>query len=192
MQRIAEWRGGTPENWGSWRPGYGVEDADRVAAMLADGEAAQVRVREAVLTIDQERARDQVLSLGIWVPDRSTGEVAADLLLFLAPTESGAPTTAAEVFETQKRKPRQRGVKLYHYDVSVAEVNAGEAVIATRSYADKKTKQVLTTVEWTVIPPDSRELLFLVMTTPYAALAESLADQSVVIVNQLAVDLEQA
>lgn len=191
VQRIAEWYGGTPEGWGSWFPGRGPEEADRVAQLLADGEAAQARVRETVLALDAARIEADILSMAIWVPDRTTGEAAADLNLLIMRTDSGAPTTAAEVFETQKRKPRQRGVKLYHYDASISEVNAGEAVIATRSQADKKTKQVITTVEWTVIPPDSRELLYLVMTTPYAALAETMADQSVVIVNQLAVDLEQ-
>ncbi|WP_448061171.1 hypothetical protein [Cellulomonas hominis] len=191
VQRIAEWYGGTPDGWGSWFPGRGPEEADRVAQLLADGEAAQARVRETVLAFDAARIEADILSMAIWVPDRTTGEAAADLNLLIMRTESGTSTTAAEVFETQKRKPRQRGVKLYHYDVSISEVNAGEAVIATRTHAGKKAKQVVTTVEWTVIPPDSCELLLLVMTTPYAALAEMMADQSVVIVNELSVDLEQ-
>lgn len=192
VQKMADWDGGVPERWASWFPGRGVEEAGRVAGVLADEEQAQARVREAVLAFDANRGDGAVLSLGIWVPDPTTGEAVAAMRLELLAGEPGRATTVAGVFEAQRRQPRVRGIKMFHHDAAPAEVNAGDAVIVTRTYAPRKTGQVVTSVEWTVVPPDCQDGLLLIMSTPYAAMAEAMADQSVIIVNLLTVTLEPA
>jgi hypothetical protein len=187
--QIVDWALDASPEWGSWRPGRGPDEADGVAARLSDGDAARALVREAVLAFDAEDHPGAVLTSALWVPDRTTGQPYGVLrveLLVDAPGEH----TSAESFAADARRPaRRRGYKVFHQDVATTEVDAGPAVIATVTYAEKQTRQVVTVVRWTVFPPGADEAVQLEFSTPLAEVAEALAQQSIAVVNTLRVTL---
>lgn len=189
-QQIVGWTLGVSPTWGGWRPGHGAEDAEGVAQRLADGPAAQDRVRAAVMAFDAG-ARDvaaSVLQLAVWVPDRSTGEVYGTMALELRV----GVTTPADYLASVRKPARDRRVKVFHHDSAPAEVEAGPAVVVTRAQADRGSRVVLNEIEWTVFPPGSSEALQLAFGTPVAEFAQALADESAAAVNRLSVTLGQA
>ncbi|MDM8084499.1 hypothetical protein QUV83_06975 [Cellulomonas cellasea] len=189
-QQIVGWKLGVSPTWGGWQPGEVPVDADAVAERLADGPAAQDRVRAAVQAVDAEmrEAKAALLQLGVWVPDRSTGEVYGTMVLEL---RVDAPS-AADFLAAVRKPPRDRSVKVFHHDSAAAEVDAGPAVVVTRAQADRKTRVVLNEIEWTVFPPGATDAVQIVFGTPVAEFAQALADESVDTVNRLTVTLGQA
>jgi len=188
--RIDEWRLGFHDTWGGWKPGTGAEIADRLAAELADGTEAQARAREGIEAVDSryDPTSSVMYASAVWVPHRETGQVYAFMEMELL-VGSMSPE---EYLARNRRPPRDRSIKLFHHDIAPGEVNAGPAVIGTRSFADKKTKSVWTSIHWTVFPPGAVEALELSFATQVAAYAQTMSDESVKLVNSLSVTLGSA
>ncbi|MGN8244381.1 hypothetical protein ACTHAM_001284 [Cellulomonas soli] len=188
--QIIGWSLGVTETWGGWAPGGGAAAADAVAEKLADNPIARDRVRATVLAIDSGAAGLPGIGLqfGVWVPDRASGEVHANMAMELV---VGA-TTAEDYLKMVRKPPRDRQYKVFHYDTAPAEVVVGPAVIVTRARADRKTKLVTNEIEWTIFPPGSSEVIQMLFLTPVAAFAQAMADESVDMANRLSVTLGQA
>ncbi|MDM7855108.1 hypothetical protein [Cellulomonas alba] len=173
-----------PDRWQSWRPGEGAARADEIAAALGEGEQAQARVREAVLAFDGAQ-EGMVVENGIWVPDPSSGEALGRFSIEVLVAPPGQYVTAEEYLRSAQRKPRQRGVKVFHYEAVGGETPAGPAVLVTHTIAPRRGGQVVISAEWTVFPPGADESLQLLFTTPISAVADALGEQSVLVVNGL-------
>lgn len=186
-QQVVRWELGTGATWGGWQPGHGEAEADALARRLADTPDAQDRVRTAVLTFDAGSAAVQalLLRLAVWVPDRASGAVLGTMAVELR-VEAPSP----EAYLRSVRKPaRDRLVKVLHHDSAPAVVAAGQAVVVTRAYRERKTDIVLDEIEWTVFPEGSSDAVQLVFSTPRADFAQQLSDESADIVNRLSVTL---
>lgn len=185
MTQIAGYELGLPEGWRGWRPGQAAEVADEVAAALADGEAAQARVRQAVAEFDRAPVEGMLLQLGVWVPDRSTGETVASLHVELL--VGGA--TRDEFLRSVEKPPRQRAAKVFQYNASPAETNAGPAVVVAHAIAPRRGGQVVLTYEWNIFPTGASESMLLSFSTPLSAVADAMGEQSAKIANMLSVTL---
>ncbi|MGY4644813.1 hypothetical protein [Cellulomonas sp. URHB0016] len=187
---LADYTLGAPEDWGGWTPGNGLAEADEVAELLADGDAARARVREAVLTFDKGLGDDRaVLNAAVWVPDRATGELGAFLRVDLL--ELGGQT-ADEWLRTQRRPRRERGVKVFHWSTDLREMPAGQASVVVRTWAHERTKVVVADVVWTLFPDGSSQGLQLEFTAASPELADTVGHQSVTVVETVNVVLEDA
>jgi len=185
MRQITSWDLGAQVEWSGWDPGTGAAEADRIVAQLATTPPARDRVRLAVTAADRASSEPACVLVALWVPDATTGEPLADLTATLIGTEPGQVLDADEIAAGFARPSRTPGAKVLHHDTARTEVDAGAAVVVTRTVATRATRQVLVTVEWTVVPPDSADGMQLVFSTPYSAIAERMADESVAIVNAL-------
>ena len=188
--RIDDWELGLHDTWGGWKPGTGAASADRLAAKLADGAEAQARAREGIEVVDSayDPSVSFLFAYGVWVPHRETGQIYAVLEMELLV----GSMTPEEYRAGASRPRRDRSIKLFHLDTALAEVNAGPAVITTRSFAHKRTKSVWSAIKWTVFPPGAVEALALTFATQVAEYAETMADESVTIANSLSVTLGAA
>jgi len=175
-----------PDHWQSWRPGEGAARAEEIAAALGEGEQARARVRESVVAFDGSH-EGMVVQSGIWVPDPTSGEAMGQFTMELLVPPPGGPVTAEQYLRSAQRKPRQRGVKVFHYEAVGGETPAGPAVLVTHTIAPRRGGQVVISAEWTVFPPGADESLQLLFTTPISAVADALGEQSVLVVNGLAV-----
>ena len=189
-EKIKDYRIGAPPTWGSWVPREAAGHVDAVAEKVATGEAAQARVREAVLLFDATVPVDTApLTAAVWVPEPSTGEIYGFLFADLLRGETGAALSAEVFLQRVKKAPRERGVKLFDHSTSAAEVEAGPAVIEMRRWAEKGSGQVLSSVAWTIFAPGASEAVRLEFTTPVAQVFDALTDESVVIANTVRLEL---
>jgi anti-sigma factor RsiW len=197
-QRIGGYSLGVPDGWKFWTPGEGAARAVELGEALADGAAAQARVGGAVRAFDASPGEGRVVELGVWVPDRATGEPWAQAQIELLTSPPDSPMTADAFLAAVLETPRHRGAKVFHYDTAPAETNAGPAVVVTHTIARRRagglltSGPILTSIEWTIFPPGSFESVQVTFSTPVAAYAEPLVEQSARVVNYLDLSLVDA
>jgi hypothetical protein len=186
---VDSWSLGAPTDWGSWVPHHGADVADEVAAGLADDDAARAQVRDAVLSWDAALPAGPVLTAAVWVPDRTQGEVCGLLVAELLVDVPSGPDPVGTYLSTVGRPPRERGVKTFDYSVARGEVPAGPAAIQARTWAEKATRVVVSSIVWTVVPPGSDEAIRLELTTQVPSMYDALVDQGTQIAHSLRVEL---
>lgn len=76
--------------------------------------------------------------------------------------------------------PATRGEGVRH-STSLTDTDAGPAVIEVLVTAERRSRQVISGIVWTVFPPGSNQAVRLEFTTPIPAMFEALSTQSVVI-----------
>lgn len=188
--QIASWTMGAPQAWGSWMPREGAASADTVAADLADGDAARARVREGVLAVDGALPPAvPFLTTAVWVPDRSTGEVCGVLVAELLVGVPSTPDPVAEFLRLVAKPPKRRGERTFEYSVARAELPAGPAGIQTRTWADKASRSVHSTITWTVIAPGATEAVGAEFSTTTPGMYDALVDQAVTTMETLVLEI---
>ncbi|MGV8967388.1 MAG: hypothetical protein ACOH2F_14045 [Cellulomonas sp.] len=183
---------GTSDRWASWTPGDGVAGAEGAAALLGSTPPAQARVREAIEVFDRRMPLDRAMCLmgALWVPDASSGEPWAFLLVdLLVSTDPGDPVTAEDYLFMTSKAPKQRGLKVFDYSAAAATVAAGPAVIQVEVSATKKERDVTSTVVWTVFPPGSHEAVRLSFSSPAPAVSEAFSEETSAVAHGLSVTL---
>ena len=181
IRQIEDWHVGIPAGWGSWFPHEAAQTADQVAAALGVNPAAQARVRESVMTLDATVGTGMILSAAVWVPDASTGEPCGFLQVELLGVETTREASAEEYLHAVSSRRQRRGVKVFDHSTSLTDTDAGPAVIEVLVTAERRSRQVISGIVWTVFPPGSNQAVRLEFTTPIPAMFEALSTQSVVI-----------
>jgi hypothetical protein len=183
---------GVSEQWASWTPGEGASRADDVAARLGTTPEARDRVREAVHVFDQRMPLTEALCLlgALWVPDRSSGEAWALLLVDLLVSEDPSdPVTAADYLAMAAPTPKRRGLKVLDYSSAAATVAAGPAVIQVEVSGNRWRRDFTSTIVWTVFPPGSHEALRLSFTSPEPAVSSAFSDEAAAVAHALSITL---
>lgn len=194
--QIVGWTMGAPDTWGSWTPRQGAAAADAVAADLADGSDAQARVRESVLALDGGLpAQAALFTVGLWVPDRTTGEVCGALVAqLLVDVPAGEDPVGAMLASTSgapgRREQKRLGIRVLESGADRTEVPAGPTLVETRTWADTSSKAVTSTIVCTVVPAGATEAFSVEFSTTVPGLHDALTDQAGVILGHL--DLEVA
>ena len=191
MREITSWDLPERAGWQAWRPGTGAAETDRIVAELAATPSARDRLRQSITAADEALSAPACVMVALWVPDPNRGEAVGELDVTLIGAEPGRLLEVEEIAAGLARPPKVRGTKVLHHDMAQTEVEAGAVVIVTRTVAMRLTRQVIVSVEWTVVPPDSSDGMHLVFSTPFSAIAERLADESSAIVNSLRLELGQ-
>lgn len=186
--RIAHWSMGAPSTWGTWSPRRGAEAADAVAADLADAPDARAHVRQAVLAVDQglpPEGEAALFTAGVWVPDRTSGEVCGSLVAELLVGVPAGPDPVGAMLagwgRPTRREDKRRGVRTLEAGVARTEVPAGPMLVETRTWADATSKLVTSTIVCTVVPPGSTEAFSVEFATTIPSMREALVDEAGVI-----------
>lgn len=188
--QIASWSMGAPPAWGSWPPREGAAAADAVAADLADGPEAQSRVREGVLAVDAGLPPDiPIMATAVWVPDRASGEVCGVLVAELLVDVPAVDDPIAEFLRLVARPPKRRGERTFEYSVARAELPAGPAGVQSRTWSDKASRTVRSSITWTVVAPGATEAVGAEFSTTSPALQDALIDEAIDVMHSLVLEI---
>ncbi|MBO9556332.1 hypothetical protein [Cellulomonas sp.] len=187
--QIVDWSMSLPTTWASWPPHEGAVHAGRVADLLADSDDGRAAVARAVRELDAGLPDGPVLTAGLWVPDRASGQplgtVVAEILVGVPEGPEPVETFAASV----QQAPKRRGLKTFSYSASVADLPAGPTAVREWQWADKSDGIVVCQSIWTLIPPGASEALQVTFTTRTPAMVDALAIDAWQAVQTLAVVL---
>ena len=180
---------GVPAGWIAWNVGEGSERADELSAKAADAPEAKEIVHRGVLGLDALCQRGDALFVraGLWVPDRTTGEVVATAQLELRCGPMDRDASWSEEFEHAKAFRSQRGFKIFDRAVAPMTVQAGPAFGEVTVMAERRGRLLARSsgpdlveaqVEITVFPPGCSEVLCLRTITAEQGLLEALAQEA--------------
>lgn len=179
------------DRWRGWDPGDGMTRVSgEIAETLADiGDARRLAARaiEAV-NADSLRKRGIVAHNAVWVPDRTTGEVAAVMDFTIIGTSGGdrAPETH---LARNVRKDLGWTTRIVDYAASISEVPAGRMTIEQvllRRFTERRVQAYLFL---NVFPPGACEAASLVFNTVQLDLVPELARQARMIAESLELTL---
>jgi hypothetical protein len=178
---------GVPAGWIAWNVGEGAERADELSAKAADAPEAKEIVHRGVLGLDALCQRGDALFVraGLWVPDRTTGEVVATAQLELRTGPLDRDASWSEQLEQAKSFTSQRGFKIFDRAVEPMTVKAGPAIGEVTVLAERRGRLLarssgpdLAQVEITVFPPGCSEVLCLRTITAEQGLLEALGQEA--------------
>ncbi|GAA1476792.1 hypothetical protein GCM10009623_12380 [Nocardioides aestuarii] len=189
-QLIAAWDVGAPPDWASLPlasvdgpEGQAVLAALRdVAEDLADGEEAQARLTAFLVAVQPRLLEDQLLLLGVWVPDREAGDplavMKAELLTDADRDGFESLVHAADPPEGQER---------LHLETLRVDLPAGPAVLVDhQGVVDGTIEQYL---QFVVFPDGTTDAISLAFTTTSLHLLEEFAVATRDIAESLTVEL---
>ena len=178
---------GVPAGWIAWNVGKGSERADELSAKAADAPEAKEIVHRGVLGLEALCQRGDALFVraGLWVPDRTTGEVVATAQLELRTGPLDRDASWSEQLEQAKSFTSQRGFKIFDRAVEPMTVKAGPAIGEVTVLAERRGRLLarssgpdLAQVEITVFPPGCSEVLCLRTITAEQGLLEALGQEA--------------
>lgn len=187
--QIVSWTMGAPDTWGTWPPHEAGTVIDALAAKLTDDPEGAGRVREAVLALDANLPPGSLLSAGVWVPDRSTGQVHGTLLAEGLVDLPDVPDPVGWFVSTMSSAPRRRGVRTFEYAITRTDLPAGPAAVQSWTSAHRRSRDVVSTLVWTVVPTGSVEAIGVEFSTHVPALADALYAESVDVLMSLRVEI---
>jgi hypothetical protein len=123
------------------------------------------------------------------VPDRASGEVCGVLVAELL---VGVPTgddPVGEFLRLVARAPKNRGERTFEYSVARADLPAGPAAIQSRTWSDKASRTVRSSITWTVVAPGAVEAVGAEFSTTSPVMLEALVDQAVVVMESLVLEI---
>lgn len=132
---ITDWNMGTPAAWGAIPPANPIPEpwpanwSNVVAAELADAHRAG-RLSKRLRALRESLTHDPHTALAVWVPERSTGEIAAHLEVDSLAPLPGVPLTR-EWLRDAMAPVRHRGVEVFHHAIEDIELSAGPALVLT-------------------------------------------------------------
>src|ERR1035437_1960967 len=131
---------GVPAGWIAWNVGRGSERADELSAKAADAPEAKEIVHRGVLGLEALCQRGDALFVraGLWVPDRTTGEVVATAQLELRTGPLDRDASWSEQLEQAKSFTSQRGFKIFDSAVEPMTVKAGPAIGEVTVLAERR------------------------------------------------------
>jgi len=180
---------GVPAGWIAWNVGEGSERADELSAKAADAPEAKEIVHRGVLGLDALCQRGDALFVraGLWVPDRTTGEVVATAQLELRCGPMDRDASWSEQLEQAKSFTSQRGFKIFDRAVEPMTVQAGPAIGEVTVLAERRGRLLTRSpgrdlvearIEITVFPPGCSEVLCLRTITAEQGLLEALSQEA--------------
>lgn len=153
-----------------------------VAEALADGEAARRRIAD-----NLRREHDGLvgepnshLMIGIWVPDRTSGEIAAVMVLDLLVPGPGLDPVTREGYRRLVDPDRRKGIEVYERTLEEVDVPAGPALVAREVIARSagrfsRRKDLQANVIYTVFPLGSCDAVQFTCSTELLHLADAMA-----------------
>jgi len=178
------------EHWAGWTPGVGIGSvAADLAEGVADGDLARHVVRRSVELVNADSLSKGgiVVSNAVWVPDRTSGEVAAvlDTTLIEAPGGAGAP---ARHLARNLRKDFGWTTRIVEYAADTSQVPAGPMTIE-QVLLRRFGEQVQAYLFLNVFPPGADEAASLVLNTVHLDLVTEVARQGRMIAESLQLTL---
>ncbi|UZN04782.1 hypothetical protein [Cellulomonas sp. S1-8] len=180
-----------PDCWAGWTPGWSfARFAREIAGELAEpGPASEVTARAVgLVNADSLRKRGIVAQNAVWVPDRSTGEVAAilDVTIIVAPGGESAPERH---LARNLRKDFGWTTRIVDYAAQTSEVPAGRLTIEQVLLRRFGERQVQGFLFLNVFPPGAAEAASLVFNTVHLDLVTEVARQGRMIAESLELTL---
>lgn len=188
---LVEFEVTSPERWMGWTAGSGIGSLAReIAAHLADEGAAQSLTARSVEAINAESLRKVgiVAHNAIWVPDPSTGEVAAILDVTVMPAQ-GAATAPERHLARSLRRAFGWTTRIVEYAAQTSQVPAGRMTIEQVLLRRFGERQVQGYLFLNVFPPGAQEAASLVFNTVHLDLVTELARQARMIAESLQLTL---
>lgn len=180
-----------PDGWMGWEPGRGISSVAReIAAHLADAGAARDLTARSVelVNADSLAKKGIVAHNAVWVPDRTTGEVAAILDLVVMPAPGG---DAAPERRLARNLRRSFGwtTRILEYAAELSRVPAGRLTIEQVLLRRFGERQVQAYLFLNVFPPGAVEAASLVFNTVHLDLVTEVARQGRMIADSLELEL---
>ncbi|UZN04780.1 hypothetical protein [Cellulomonas sp. S1-8] len=169
----------SPAQWMGWTAGSAIEPLARtIAEQLADEGAARAVTARSIEVINADSLRKQgiVAHNAIWVPDRSTGEVAAVLDLTVMPAAGGAAAPERHLTRNLRRAFGWT-TRIVEYAAQTSEVPAGRMTIEQVLLRRFGERQVQAYLFLHVFPPGAHEAACLVFNTVHLDLVTEIARQ---------------
>lgn len=189
---MSDWYAGVPEPWCTWWPGRATETVDEIISVRADGPAAQDALRQAILAADAAMPLDRaLLSAAAWVPDPTTGAIAATMLAELCILEDrrGAPVGLGKYLRIAHASPRRKwGRRHFEHEVTMVQLPVGPAVVERDIYADRR-GPVTVCVQWTIFPDGTDEAIRFTITTPDRVLEDAVIEEGMIIAGSVTVTI---
>ncbi|UZN04781.1 hypothetical protein [Cellulomonas sp. S1-8] len=175
------------ESWGGWVPAPSVGTvASGLSRELADQGPAREVTRRSIELVNSDslRKRGIVAANAVWVPVRSTGEVAAilDLTVIQAPGGESAPE---QHLARSLRKDFGWTTRIVEYAAQTSEVPAGRLTIEQVLLRRFGERQVQGFLFLNVFPPGAAEAASLVFNTVHLDLVTEVARQGRMIAESL-------
>jgi len=183
---------GFPPDWYRWEVGTGAQVVDSIVERAADTDVARDTVRRWVWTSCACASRRRSWSprcAGVWVPDRSTGQVHGTLLAEGLVDLPDVPDPVGWFVSTMGSAPRRRGVRTFEYTITRTDLPAGPAAVQSWTSAHRPSRDVVSTFVWTVVPPGAVEAIGVEFSTHVPALADALYQESVDVLMSLRVEI---
>ena len=179
------------EQWAGWDPGHGIAPVAReLAVSLADpGEARALTARSVeLINADSLRKKGIIVHNTIWVPDRTTGEVAA-IVDFTVIEALGGSEAPERYLARNLRKDFGWRTRILEYAADTTEVSAGRLTIEQVLLRRSGDRQVQSYLFLNVFPPGAVEAASLVFNTVHLDLVTEVARQGRILVESLELDL---
>ena len=177
--------------WQGWVPGSGIEAVSRtIAERLADGSQARGVVRRSVelLNADALTKGSVICRQAVWVPDRSTGEVAAVLDATLLAARRGVLTPERHLARNLRRYFGWT-TRIEDYAASTSLVPAGDLTIEQVLLRLFRERQVQGYLYLNVFPVGAVEAFSLILNTVHLDLLQDIARQGRMIAESLQLTL---
>ena len=174
-----------------WNAGEGTEHAERIAARRVGEPDVLAPVAAGIRALDrlaQETAG--TWSLGVWLPDASTGEAAATLLVQTVAPDGPHRMTPDQLLAWTDRRPRIPGHKVLDVAAEPGEVDAGPVVIQVLTSVPRRSGRITAQVSWFVLPPGTEEMVLCRFDADHPALVDALIPQTAYVADSLVVHLE--
>lgn len=180
-----------PVQWMSWAPGSGAGAlASQLAEQLADGSSARALTARSVEAVnaDSMRKKGIVAHNAVWVPNRSTGEVAAILDLLVVDASGGASAPERHLSRNLRRSFGW-ATRIVDYAARTSQVPAGRMTIEQMLLRRFGERQVQAYLFLNVYPPGGSEAASLVFNTVHLDLVTEIARQGRMIAESLQLTL---
>ncbi|MCC2315314.1 hypothetical protein [Cellulomonas xiejunii] len=165
--------------WAGWTPGASIRTvAERLGEDLAIGDEARRAVRASIESInsDSRRKGDFILQNAVWVPDPSTGAVAAVLDATVRSTPGGS-SAPARYLARNIRRDFGWTTRIVEYVASESRVPAGRMTAEHTIVRPFGERQVQGYLFLRVFPPGAGEAFSLLLNTVHLDLLTELARQ---------------